>query len=263
MDGLEWRRSKWSAPARLWLKIMEGIAARSATRLILDNAALADELRGRRRLGCFSVLEYGAPIVRERLDPARLSELGVAPGEYYLVVCRFEPENHVLEIACAQARLERPLLVVANKDVGSGYARRTLALESRQVRFVGTIFDPDLLLPLRQHCRAYLHGHSVGGTNPSLLEAMGCGNLVVAHDNPFNRETLGQAGLYFDGVEELGARLCECEELEPEELAARREAVLARMEERYTWDLIADRYQQLILEEVGPELAAAARRESP
>lgn len=252
MDGLEWRRSKWSAPARLWLECMEGIATRSATRVILDNAALVDDFRGRRRLGCCSVLEYGAPILRERLNAARLSELGVSPGEYYLVVCRFEPENHVLEIAraCADARLDRPLIVVADKDAGSGYARRTVALEGRHVRFVGTIYDPDLLLPLRQHCRAYLHGHSVGGTNPSLLEAMGCGNLIVAHDNPFNRETLGPAGLYFADQEELGTRLRECEELGSGELATRREAVLARMEERYTWDLIADRYHRLILEEV-------------
>ena len=264
MDGLEWRRSKWSAPARLWLKTMEGLAPRSASRVIFDNAALAEEIRGRRRVRCSSVLEYGAPVLRERTDPSRLSELGVSPGEYYLVVCRFEPENHVLEIAQAftQAGLERPLIVVANKELGTSYARATLALDSRHVRFVGTVYDQELLLPLRQHCRAYLHGHSVGGTNPSLLEAMGCGNLVVAHDNPYNRETLGNAGLYFGGVPSLGLRLRESEALDETELANKRRAALERIEERYTWELIADRYYALILAATGAPALTCARSSS-
>jgi len=253
MDGIEWRRSKWSALARLWLKTMEGLATRTASRVIFDNAALAVDIEGRRRVRCSSVLEYGAPVLRHSTDTSRLAELGVSAGEYYLVVCRFEPENHVLEIAraCSEARLERPLIVVANKDVGTSYAAKTLALESRHVRFVGTVYDQDLLLPLRQHCRAYLHGHSVGGTNPSLLEAMGCGNFIVAHDNPFNRETLGDTGLFFADVTELGARLRECEELDEAQLVGKRQAVLERTEERYTWDGIADRYHRLLLEESG------------
>lgn len=254
MDGLEWRRSKWSPLARLWLKTMEGIALLTATRVIYDNQALAQEIEGRRhRVPHSSVLEYGAPLLRERTSTERLAELGVTAGEYYLVVCRFEPENHVIEIARAygESGLERPLILVANKDIGTSYAAETLQLASDRVRFVGTVYDQDLLLPLRQHCRAYIHGHSVGGTNPSLLEAMGCGNFILSHDNPFNRVTLGDAALFFSGEQDLVQRLRECEALAEEELEAKRRAVLERVDQRYTWEAIADRYHDLIRSTVG------------
>ncbi len=254
MDGLEWLRSKWNPLARFWLKTMEAVAMRTATRVIYDNSALAEEIEGRRhKVKSSSVLEYGAPLLREQTSSARLAELGVTSGEYYLVVCRFEPENHVIEIARAYAAsgLERPLILVANKDIGTSYAAETLLHDSELVRFVGTVYDQDLLLPLRQHCRAYIHGHSVGGTNPSLLEAMGCGNYILSHDNPFNRVTLADAAQFWSSEAELAERLVECEAKSEEDLQSKRQAVLERVADRYTWDKIADRYHELIQSSVG------------
>ncbi|MFT7487122.1 MAG: glycosyltransferase involved in cell wall biosynthesis [Candidatus Paceibacteria bacterium] len=250
MDGLEWLRPKWSPLARLWLKTMEGLALRSANRVIFDNQALADEIQGRRHaVKHFSVLEYGAPLLSERTSPASLANWDVSSGEYYLVVCRFEPDNHVLEIVSAFARAKptRPLLVVANKDVDTPYVKRTMALASNKIRFVGTIYDQDQLLPLRQHCRAYLHGHSVGGTNPSLLEAMGSGNFTLAHDNPFNRETLGESALFFTDEDELVQRLQQTEELAENVLEAKRKQASDRIAKHYTWDKITERYHDLLL----------------
>lgn len=260
MDGLEWRRSKWRAHARAWLWTMEALAGRAATRLVFDNGALADEVLGRRRWRRVehSVLAYGAPAVRE---PAPASALppGLKPDGYDLVLCRCEPENHVVELVRAHARsgIPRPLAVVANTDAGTPYCAEVLQWRGDHVRFTGPIYEPEVVRALRSHCRLYLHGHSVGGTNPSLIEAMGCGTFVIAHDNPFNREVLGSAGLYFGGDTPLRAALEAAEATGPEERRARGEAARERVERHYAWEAIADRYAALLGEATSRAGAAA------
>ena len=248
MDGLEWKRSKWRGLPRLWLRFTEAVACLVATRLIFDSAAVARNVLARHsRRGPSTVIAYGADVERERPDADVIDELGLAEGEYYLAVCRFEPENQVREIveAYRASSCTRPLVLVTN-DVESPYARETRALEDERVRFVGSVYEPDRLFALRAGCRAYVHGHTVGGTNPSLLESMACGVPVLAHDNPFNREVLGEAGRWFasprelttvfDAVETLPAGSCR------REGAAARDRVL----ERYTWDAIVEAYGELL-----------------
>ena len=252
-DGIEWQRSKWGGPARAWLALMERMACRAASRLVIDNGALADNIGARARMGQHSVLAYGAETLDEELPDDAVRALGLTPGEYDLLVCRFEPENHVDEILQAHERANtgRPLVAVAHTDTGTPYATRTMdrasgAARDGRVRFLGAIYDPEVLLPLRQHSGLYLHGHSVGGTNPSLLEAMGAGNVVLAHDNPFNREVLGEQDVYWDGIEALTQRISDWAGRAEVEIQGVRDRNLARIRSDYCWDQLADDYAALI-----------------
>lgn len=248
MDGLEWKRSKWGFLARAWLKWMEGLAFRAANQLIFDNFALREIVLARRATPVkTTVIEYGAPTVDQLPSKTHLDRFGVRAGEYYLVVCRFEPENHVLEIAKAHfaAGIEDPLIIVANSDLGTRYVARCRRLGSERIRFVGPVYDQKVLLSLRAHCRAAIHGHSVGGTNPSLLEAMVCGKPILAHDNPFNRETLAASGTYW----QVGGLAEAWEKFDAEDSASvawRGFAARKRAVEYFSWERIAAAYIDLL-----------------
>lgn len=247
MDGIEWRRSKWNGLARRWLRWMEGAAVRSADRIVADAEAVLDELQSRHRVRSASVIPYGAhPVVEAPEWP--LDAFGVTKEGYYLVVCRLEPENHVAEIVegYLDAAPDYPLVVLGDIDAPTGYAARLREIRDPRVRFAGTLYDRERLHALRFHARAYFHGHSVGGTNPSLLEALGCGNLVIAHDNPFNREVAGPHAFYFSRPEEIAGSLARIESLSDAERAEQRDGARRRIAERYTWERIADAYLELL-----------------
>lgn len=252
VDGLEWARSKWSAPARLYLRVMEWVATRAATRLIADADAIARRFRERYPRGApCTTIAYGADIVDPtHVSTAPLATWGLTPGRYALVVARPEPENHVLEIV--QGYLQHdgdwPLVVVGGVSGATAYQRRLLALRSDRIRFIGAIYDTVQLTALRAHAAVYLHGHSVGGTNPSLLESMACGSLVIAHDNPFNREVAGEGALYFANSAELAQKLKEAGKVSQQELLRRRVQMSTQVQFRYSWDGIAAQYVAAIRE---------------
>ncbi|MBK7874816.1 MAG: DUF1972 domain-containing protein [Planctomycetes bacterium] len=253
MDGLEWRRSKWSAPARAFLWCMERAAFATATRLVFDNAALRDEVETRRGAAKrSSVIEYGAPLHDDDAGREVVEHFGLEPGAYYLAVARLEPENHLHEIVRAHriSGSTRPLAIVTNLERGGEYARELAAMSGPRTRILGSVYEPERLRPLRRHAHAYVHGHSVGGTNPSLLEAMGVANAVVAHDNPFNREVLGDSALYWRDEDELELAFECCDALEPDERERLRRGAFARARDRYGWERIADEYARLIMESI-------------
>lgn len=252
LDGLEWARSKWSAPARLWLRTMEWAATRAANRLIAD----ADAIRCRvlsvypRAAPC-SFVAYGAEIQRQSADGDLLPTLGLARHSYFVVVARVEPENHIAEIIDAYQRYREQgganaLVIVGNAQGHAPYCRRVVSTMVPGLRWLGPVYDAPMLQALRTGAVAYLHGHSVGGTNPSLLEALGCGSLVIAHRNVFNEEVLGDLGWYFDSSDELARHMREVEGLGPQEREGRRTAAWERIEKRYSWEGVVDAYEQLI-----------------
>lgn len=249
MDGVEWQRSKWSRWAKAWFRLMEWVAVRVADRVIADADGIRDHLEQRHgKLRCCSVIPYGAYCMHARADPELLGQFAVSPYEYYLVVCRLEPENHVLEIieGFLRSGSRFPLIIVGDKQVNNTYISHLLELSTYKVRFVGSIYDQRLLGGLRIFCRAYIHGHSVGGTNPSLLEAMGAGNVTIAHDNIFNHEVLGSAGLYFRDSDEIAAGVGVCDGMTAADRQKIASGVTARVKGRYTWELITMQYEQLI-----------------
>lgn len=203
-DGIEWKRRKWGRLGRAWLRVNESIAARwAADELVTDAQAMRDYYLD--RYGAPSAcIPYGTHILE---GAPQLSAWGLAPGDYDLVVCRLEPENNVDRILAAHAAADgdRELIVVGDHATPTG---RRLVAQARggNTRFLGPIYGGDLEA-LRLGAATYLHGHEVGGLNPSLLEAMGAGTCCFALDTPFNREALGETGRYWKTSGDLAAHL--------------------------------------------------------
>lgn len=254
VDGIEWARAKWGRAARTYFKMMEWFSTWVPHRIIADAQGIRTHLETRHTLKSpCTVIPYGAPVVDEVPDAGLLSEWGLTPGEYYLVVARLEPENHVREIieGYLTASASIPLIVVGSHQLTTDYVQKLVGMGCERVRFVGGVYDKVKLTALRWHCRGYFHGHSVGGTNPSLLEALGCGNLVIAHDNPFNREVCGPLGFYFASAGELPAIVATAEGLPAGEVVALRQGAWSRIRETYDWDRIAMEYLALLHGEAG------------
>jgi glycosyltransferase involved in cell wall biosynthesis len=252
-DGIEWKRTKFTWPQRAYLALAEALSVLFASRILADSAAIAEYLRSRYpRLNKVSTIAYGANIPTVAPDPVLIDEWHLQPNAYYLVVCRLEPENHVQEIVegFERSHCSLPLVILGNIENPNKYVQRLLVHRSDRVRFAGTVYDKERLAALRFYSRAYLHGHSVGGTNPSLLEAMSCSNLVIARDNPFNREVLGPHGLYFNTSSELSSHIDDIETGRIE-VEARRTAIANRIREHYLWDQIASAYEKLLEDELG------------
>jgi glycosyltransferase involved in cell wall biosynthesis len=221
--------------------------------VIADAEAIAAHLERRHGpLRACSVIPYGCEIVNVPPDPELLRGWGLEADGYFLVVCRLEPENHVLEIleAFRKSHAKRQLVIVGNDQVSTPYVKQLQAVRDPRIRMIGTVYDAPVLRTLRSCAFAYLHGHSVGGTNPSLLEAMGCGNLILAHDNPFNRETLGEEGLYFSTAEDLAVTI-DAVDSRPERLERLRAGARDRAVARYNWTDVIDRYAKLLRQEAG------------
>jgi glycosyltransferase involved in cell wall biosynthesis len=247
-DGIEWKRTKFTWPQRAYIVLVEALSVLFANRIVADSAAIAKYLRKRYPgLKKVSTIAYGADIPTEKPDQKLIEEWDLQPDGYYIVVCRLEPENHVFEIVegFERSNSSLPLVVLGNIENPNAYVRTLLKHSSPRVRFIGTVFDRKKLEALRSYARAYMHGHSVGGTNPSLLEAMACSNLVIAHDNPFNREVLGDAGLYFATRDEL-ASIVTAVDGNQVDASIRRHKSAEIIRSNYQWDQIANAYIELL-----------------
>jgi glycosyltransferase involved in cell wall biosynthesis len=196
-----------------------------------------------------SVISYGAQIISLPPPTNILAEWNLYTDSYYLVVCRLEPENHVLEIVrgYAAAGSALPLIIVGHQQSNTSYVAQLLAIQDARIHFIGTVYDQIKLRALRYHCRAYFHGHSVGGTNPSLLEALGCGNTVIAHDNPFNREVARDSARYFVAEADVSTLV---EQMEGDELSrdAMRNQAREIIASRYTWEKVTEDYLRLLID---------------
>jgi glycosyltransferase involved in cell wall biosynthesis len=246
MDGIEWKRGKWSMPAKIWLFCNEIIAANLATRPIADHPEIGRHV-ARRALRKPIVIPYGADFVGDA-DEAPVRELGVRPDNYFISVARIEPENSILAIidAFQGADTGMDLVVVGNLDPDNAYHRKVRKAGGSRVLFPGAIYHDQTLKALRFHARAYLHGHQVGGTNPALVEALGAGNAVIAHDNRFNRWTAGEGQRFFATIEACSSHM---RRLARDDLAlhAARIAARERHEEDFQWHDVLARYQALLL----------------
>lgn len=207
MDGVEWRRAKWSLPIKAWFYLNEFIGANIATVPIADHPEISRHLR---RHGCrrAEVIPYGSDVISSAPSEP-VSSLGLEPGKYLISVARIEPENSILEIVRAFSAVRRKvkLVVLGRLEPDNDYHNAVRQAASQGVSFPGAIYDKPTVAALRFHCLAYLHGHQVGGTNPSLVEAMGAGNPIIAHDNVFNRWVAGPEQFYFRDEASLAALL--------------------------------------------------------
>jgi glycosyltransferase involved in cell wall biosynthesis len=199
-------------------------------------------------IGIRRYIPYGATI----LDPGedgRLGDVGLEPRGYHLVVARFEPENRIDVILDGYNRSGAGLrlVVVGSALYAEQYSRRIVETAARNpaIRLLGSVWDQALLDQLYANARTYIHGYSVGGTNPSLLRAMGGSANILVLDVVFNREVLADTGGFFAGPEDL-ARGIAASEAEAE--GGRDNGARAPAGERYTWDAVAHQYEQLCLD---------------
>jgi glycosyltransferase involved in cell wall biosynthesis len=247
MDGIEWSRAKWGFAARAWLWLNDQAGCRLGNHLVADHPAIADHLATRVGRSKISTIAYGAALVAQA-PTAPVEALGLEPGRYLTLIARPEPENSVLEVV--QGFSQRPrglrLAVLGRYDDAQPYHRRVRAAAGGEVSFLGALYDPPTVQALRFHALAHVHGHRVGGTNPSLVEALGAGNAVLAHDNRFNRWVAGDGARYFGDAADLDRVLCG---LLPDAAAldALRRASRARFHAAFGWDRILQRYESLLL----------------
>lgn len=248
MDGIEWKRAKWSRPVQAWFWLNEKLGSWLADHLIADHPEIKRRLTANVPAAKITTIWYGADAVNAAdANPDRLAEFGVAPGEYAMVVARAEPENSILEIVTAFSRLRttRKLLVLGNyRPDENPYHRAVLNAAGSNVIFPGAVYDHPKLDALRFHSRLYVHGHQVGGTNPSLLEALGANSAVLAHDNPFNRWVAGSDAAYFDSIDTCHERL-ESLMRDDVEIAAMKLHSRSRHAEIFRWQISLGNHEAL------------------
>lgn len=247
VDGLEWKRTKWGTWGRRYYRGAESLSVRWADALIADAQGIADYYTAEFGVAT-DLITYGAPI-QDAPAHDKIGAEGLSVRGYHLVVARFEPENHVLEIVegFRSSSARKPLVVVGSAPYANDYTARikSAAAGDKRIRLLGGVWDQDLLDQLYANAMTYLHGHSVGGTNPSLLRAMGAGTPVLAYDVSFNREALGQDGLYFSDAKDVATELIVAEDRGSENLAHIGDRLRERARETYNWDEVASRYADL------------------
>jgi glycosyltransferase involved in cell wall biosynthesis len=246
MDGIEWSRMKWGPVAKTWFWLNDWAGCWLGNHLVADHPQIKAHLTSRVRADKITMIAYGADAV-VRASEAPLQALGLVPRSYFTVVARPEPENSLLEIVAGfSAKVRgRKLVVLGNYDDQNAYHRAVKAAASPEVMFVGAIYDKTIVQALRFHSAAYVHGHQVGGTNPSLVEALGAGNAVIAQDNKFNRWVVGDGAVYFSGAEGF-AQCLDRLEAEPQLLATLAQASADRYSDAFTWLHILEQYEVLL-----------------
>ncbi|MDO5102842.1 MAG: DUF1972 domain-containing protein [Lautropia sp.] len=248
MDGIEWQRAKWGMGPKAWFYLNEWAGAWLGNHLVADHPEIKVHLAKRTKPERITVIPYGAEDIRGA-DTAPVEALGLEPGRYLSVIARAEPENSLLEIVEGFSKKPRglKLAVLGKYEDTNPYHRSVKAAAGDEVMFLGAIYDKKIVQALRFHSAAYVHGHQVGGTNPSLVEALGAGNAVIAHDNRFNRWVAGPGALYFDGADGFAAQL-DAFLADPHKPQSMRQASRQRFEEAFQWDMILGEYERLLLQ---------------
>lgn len=248
VDGLDWERGKWGLFGRAYFRSAARSATRFCNRLITDAEAMR-KIYLERFGKDTTMIAYGA-YVESSEQPELVRGFGVEPGDYYLVAGRLVPENNADLIirGFLESGSSKKLVIAGGANYESPFHRRLRDLATDRVIFTGHIHDQALLKELYCNSFAHLHGHSVGGTNPSLLRAMGYGACVLAYDTVFNREVLADAGLYFpNDATSLAALLSEVE-AKSELIMDLRQRGPKRISDRYSWDKVTREYEDIFYE---------------
>ena len=258
VDGLEWTRDKFGFVTRLFLRVSFLACCVGCDRIVLDNRALIDHVpkRFRKKAVCIA---YGVTPINCGEGAEIASVVGVKEktvledGRYWLVVARLEPENNIHRIigAYLSSSTTLPLIIVGDCS-SQRYEEALSALADRvapdkKIIMAGSIYDKERLNALRCGCAAYIHGHSVGGTNPSLLEAMSAGNIVICHDNAFNREVSSDSALYFSDEPSLAEIMNQIEST-PSRFSGLGKGAMQRVERFYRWEDVVTEHEKLFSE---------------
>lgn len=249
-DGLEWKRGKWGKVARAYYKLSERIATILAHRVIADSRGIQSYYASEYNTST-TFIPYGAYLGKST-KPELLEQLGLEPGQYFLQITRFEPENNPLLTIEAYKKLktDKKLVIIGGVPYESDYSRK-IASESADhsdIVLPGSIYDKELLNEIWCNCFAYVHGNEVGGTNPALLQTMASSCFTIAIDVSFSRDVLDDAGIFFTkDATVLSDRMQWALDHEGL-LAAYKDKAAERIRLNYNWDKVADDYEKLFLD---------------
>lgn len=247
VDGLEWKRAKWGMIAKMYYKFSEFFSSLIADVVVSDAKAIQEYyLRKYKRESVY--IPYGAPGIESK-NPQILECYGLKPDGYFFIGSRLEPENHqdIAVEAFQQVKTDKLLVIAGGANWKSPYVNKLKAIKDRRIKFLGPVYTPGHIEELHSNAYAYIHGNEVGGTNPALLKAMGSGNCIIAYDVPFNREVLGDAGLYFKDVSELKKQV-EFLLGNPDVLEILRQKARERVKRFYRWEDVVDGYEKVFME---------------
>jgi glycosyltransferase involved in cell wall biosynthesis len=246
MDGIEWRRQKWGTVAKCWFWLNERFGCWFGNHLVADHPRIEDHLATRVSCGKITMIPYGGLEVSSA-DENILSEYDLVKNEYAIVIARPEPENSILEIVSGFSKKERckKLVVLGNYDSENAYHRAVLNAASDEVVFLGAIYDVEKVSALRFFSTAYVHGHQVGGTNPSLVESIGAGNAIVAHDNLFNRWVAQDGALYFSDEKQVSVIFDDIF-TDDQMVESLKENTRRNFIENFQWGSILSQYESLL-----------------
>ena len=257
-DGHEWMRAKWSAPVRKYWKISEQLMTKHCDLLICDSKNIEKYIHD--EYGKYNpkttFIAYGAETRKSKLadDDQKLiswyKEKGLSPKSYYLVVGRFVPENNyetmIREFMKSRSKRDFALITNVSDKFLEELKEKTHFDQDPRIKFVGTVYDKELLMKIRENAYGYFHGHEVGGTNPSLLEALGSTDLNLLLDVGFNREVAEDAALYWNKQPgNLALLIDQADNMNAGEITELGEKSSQRVVEAYSWQHIADEYKQL------------------
>jgi glycosyltransferase involved in cell wall biosynthesis len=239
MDGMEWQRSKYGWFTKKFLRLSEWLAVKSSHVLVADHAAILQYLN-LHYLNQTVLIPYGATVPKN-FDVALLQQYNLQPDGYFLVIARMEPENHIETIIEGYLLTNSPLPLVIIGNIANKHGKRWQnKYKHTQIRFVAGVYQKKQLHALRHFARWYVHGHSVGGTNPSLLEAMGCSANILAHDNAFNRGVLEKNAAFFSNSSEVATAFKQ--ELDADTKKKWHKGNLSKIRTSYNWQVVTAQY---------------------
>ncbi len=246
MDGLEWKRSKWNSILKKFIKYCEKRAVSLSDFLIADNPGIEDYYKKNYKIKNIKYIAYGA----ELFDSPKmeyLDEYNLKPYEYFMLIARLEPENNIEMILDGYLKSEVSKLFLAIGGLKNKYAKYLLEKykDNKNIKFVGGIYNYEKLSTLRWYAKLYFHGHSVGGTNPSLLEAMASNAYIAAHDNPFNKYVLGNYAFYFSNPEDVSDIIKNYTDKYREEFIKNNREKIKNV---YNWEIISKQYLEVFEE---------------
>ena len=254
-DGLEWKRAKWSKPVQSYLKYSEKEMTKYANLIISDNRGIETYIQNTYPWSRTTFIAYGTDLSKTTLTaedtPVRdwYQKWQTQEKDYYLILGRFVPENNY-ETAIREfmkSSTERDLVIICNHE-GNAYFDELRQItgfdKDKRVKFVGTVYDQELLKYIRENAFAYFHGHEVGGTNPSLLEALESTKLNLLLDVGFNRE-VGEDGALYWKKDQLASVIDQAEQLDEQAIEELNQKSSKRIAEAFTWEKIVTDYEKV------------------
>ena len=245
VDGIEWRRGKWGRIGKAYFQWNAKLCGKIIPRGIITDAYAMRDLYLREFNTPSACIAYGGNIESSQ-NPDIVRQYGLEPGSYYLIASRLVPENNAALIVegFKKAPTGRVLAIAGDANYRSSFIDDLKAHAGDKVKFLGHVSNIEHVKELHCNCYAYIHGHMMGGTNPALLKALGFGNCIIAHENPFNAEVLGEYGLLFRDADDLAAKI-ELLERKPELAEDYRRRAPDRIRTVYSWEKITDQYEEL------------------